>query len=388
MNIRTLTGADKEAQERLYSLSYVYPYFPSETPPDAAAQLKGNLGAFEDGELAAAVITHDFTCVFNGQRARLGGIGGVACRPESKRRGYAKALLDKSLEMMYKDGYVFSALYPFSNVFYRRLGYEFAFSHRRCFVERDTLTQFPVRGSFTAVNDANEHIVYELYERFSANLDFSLVRDEKLWQNFKKDGFNSMDYRYLYFSESGEPEGYLLAQNVSQDGNTFSVKDFAYLSGTALRSILGFIGSFNNHKNVVFDEAGHMNMLRLLAEPYDVKLEMSKRGMLRVVNVLSALSLLTAPQTDGSVVIGVMDEKLPQNNGAYELNCSQGRLAVSKTEKAPELTFTIPALSAAFSGLTDFDTLAMTSEGIVGATSNPLLRLLFPQRETNMNDHF
>ncbi|MDD3880800.1 MAG: GNAT family N-acetyltransferase [Eubacteriales bacterium] len=388
MDIRFLTGADKEAQEKLYSLSYIYPYFPQETPMGPDVTLDGTLGAFENGELAATVITHDFTCNFNGLRVKMGGVGGVACRPESKCKGYARVLLEKSLTAMYENGFVFSSLYPFSHEFYRNFGYEFAFSRRRCFITRETLADFRVKGSFVAMNDENEHYAREVYDKFSASLDYSLVRGDKLWGNFKPKKYSPMDYWYLYFSESGEPEGYIIAQNVQKDGNTFSVKDFAYLTPCALRSILGFIGSFNNHNNVVFDESGRMDMLMLLDEPYNVKLEAAKSGMLRVVNVMKALSLLKAPCFDGSVVIGTLDEQIPENSGSYEITAEKGKLTVKICEKAAEITFTMPALAAAFSGLSDFDTLVMSSSGITGDTGNPMLRALFPDRVTYLNDHF
>lgn len=58
-----------------------------------------------------------------GKIFNMGGIWGVATRPEARRQGYCRRVLTELLTAVRDSGAVFTTLYPFRESFYERLGY-------------------------------------------------------------------------------------------------------------------------------------------------------------------------------------------------------------------------------------------------------------------------
>jgi predicted acetyltransferase len=92
---------------------------------DANGTWRTGRGAFdENGKLAACLSLLSFEAQFDGSTVGLGGIGGVASRPEVRNSGNVRGLMASVLNEMADNGDVFSFLYPFSNEYYRKFGYE------------------------------------------------------------------------------------------------------------------------------------------------------------------------------------------------------------------------------------------------------------------------
>ena len=54
-----------------------------------------------------------------------GKMGGSECPASGrKRKKFIRNIFEYAMKEMYEDGYVFSYLYPFSHVYYRKFGYE------------------------------------------------------------------------------------------------------------------------------------------------------------------------------------------------------------------------------------------------------------------------
>ena len=83
-----------------------------------------NWGAFEEDTMFSTFAVTDFTQFFDGNQVKMGGIGGVASLPQYRRAGGIRACFQKALPILYREGYVFSYLYPFSTAYYRKFGYE------------------------------------------------------------------------------------------------------------------------------------------------------------------------------------------------------------------------------------------------------------------------
>ena len=53
----------------------------------------------------------------------MGGLGELATSPEVRRQGYASDMMNFGIELMHREGYVTSMLYPFKDTFYSAFGY-------------------------------------------------------------------------------------------------------------------------------------------------------------------------------------------------------------------------------------------------------------------------
>jgi GNAT superfamily N-acetyltransferase len=80
-----------------------------------------------DGALACHVGIYFRTATWNGQKIHIGGIGGVATRPDCRRRGYASVALDAAVQTMRDhDAAQFALLFcePHNFEFYRARGWQ------------------------------------------------------------------------------------------------------------------------------------------------------------------------------------------------------------------------------------------------------------------------
>jgi len=77
----------------------------------------------EDGEIVAALKVYPFTMLVNGAPIGMGGVSGVSCLPEARRKGHVGALLRYVLAEMRDRGQPLSALYTPHPALYRKYGY-------------------------------------------------------------------------------------------------------------------------------------------------------------------------------------------------------------------------------------------------------------------------
>lgn len=75
------------------------------------------------GKAVARLAIYPQTMNVRGVLLTSGGVGGVSSLPSGRRSGMVRALMHRSFEYMREDGQAVSALYPFRESFYQRLGY-------------------------------------------------------------------------------------------------------------------------------------------------------------------------------------------------------------------------------------------------------------------------
>ena len=139
--IRPMTNDDLLAYERLCSICYTYPAKHAPEPlPDEKLRIR--MGVFdEDGKLLSAMMQIPYSVRFGGETVPLIGIGGVVTDPAARGQRAIRHLFEEGLPRLYREGYVFSALYPFSHRFYRKFGYESAEFWRYAKFPRNALRQ-------------------------------------------------------------------------------------------------------------------------------------------------------------------------------------------------------------------------------------------------------
>ena len=79
--------------------------------------------AYEDDAPVACAVSTAMTQNVRGALLGMGGIWGVATHPAARRKGYCRQLMTRLLGAMHESGRPLSALYPFRESFYERLGY-------------------------------------------------------------------------------------------------------------------------------------------------------------------------------------------------------------------------------------------------------------------------
>ncbi len=320
-------------------------------------------GAFQDdGTMAACIVDWRFLANLNGHMVGMCGIGGVASLPEYRRQGHVRAIMAYILADAYDRGDVYSTLYPFSFVYYRKFGYELASWRYITTIPMTQMAHYKTFGS-TTEHKAGEDLApfKQIYDAFCKRYIYACDRDhapngKPLWQGWLPDTYNprkTKEYAYLWRDTDGTPGAYALVRPTgSGDDSAFDVYDYAFVSPRALRGLLGFLRLLDGQvKNIKISLPEDLPPHALFPEPYDVDCRCEPRGMVRLVNVGKALETLGQGAPDGSIVLGVTDEMLPRNSGSWRLTITEGKAAAEKTQDAPEWPLGIGPLSQLVAGV-------------------------------------
>ena len=257
MTVRNLTPADLDAHCRVSSAAFIWEYKPGEEsfPEDVTL-----LGCFnDDGELMADLeyIVRDAT--WEGGTVPCVCVGGVASLPHRRHGGAVRKLFEELERRAQAEGWAFGALYPFSDAYYRKFGYERYFHSLRLTVPMRVIETYAAGVPKEAMGSLELYEGGELtaellrvYNAFAAQRPLMLRREEAHLRWFYSKPFEKCEYCYLWRSPAGEFEGYL-QYKVNRAGSKVYVDEFCPLTDGAARGMLAFLrGYASKTDSVVF----------------------------------------------------------------------------------------------------------------------------------------
>lgn len=391
--IRRMTNDDLLQYQRLCSICYTYRATDAPQPlPEE--QLRMRMGVFApDGTLLSAMLQIPYNVRFAGETVRLLGIGGVVTDPCHRSEGHVRRLFEEALPRLYREGYVFSALYPFSHRFYRKFGYEPAEFWRNVEIPRASLRRDLVMADeivrLLPGDDASP--VKAVYEKYAADKHLALVRGDDAWKGILQGTpWEHLKYAYI-MKKSGKAIAYWVGTMHKEGWRcTLTLKDFAWTCPEGLEAIFAMIRRMNEVEGIVLHAQGGFDPRALVDEPYDVQWKEPCDGMLRVMNVERALVLLSAPPLPGTLHIRVTDGQIPENNGVFALACDGYSLSVTREDNAEaDMSCDIRGLSVLMAGGHSFDDcVRMGAACLHQEKRRRFAQLLFSRRELHMNQDF
>ncbi|MDD2431051.1 MAG: GNAT family N-acetyltransferase [Firmicutes bacterium] len=157
-----------------------------------------------------------------GKEFTCGGIGGVGTKEEFRKKGYSKAVLDKSLEVMREQDYDFSLLFGIPNYYYR-WGFASCFPQNRVEIatfqaERATLTH-------EVEKLLPEHFprLVEIYNQNNATRTGSVLRDPKEFTKLRVGSHFGIRASGYVFKRDGQIEGYLILDELDRRVNASEI---------------------------------------------------------------------------------------------------------------------------------------------------------------------
>jgi predicted acetyltransferase len=296
--------------------------------------------------LVACWLLHPFRMRLRRSLVSMGGIGLVGSRPDVRGQGSVRFLLEKSLETMREAGRVVSVLYPFSQSFYRKYGWELFTQSRRYELALGGI-QVPDDGSTSldavelSYPDEASKAFYNAYAAehytFAQRGDPEWRKALHLWPDHIARGVVKI--------VDGETVvgllGYTLYRRPDKEVATLTVRLFAHVSEEAKRAMLRYLKR-QSHQNPTVEL--HVPMDEVLW-PYVADSPTQHRihdeAMIRVVD-LARLDRLELDAPDTQLDVEVADPQAPWNAGVWTLRVHDG----SKTL----LRCGIGALSSVLSG--------------------------------------
>ena len=182
-------------------------------------------------------------------------VGGVGTRPEYRRRGYVRAMMEQLFLMAPEMGWSVSLLHPFSFAYYNKFKYQRVADHKILEFPLTALDNFPRSAKLARYTAARANDLAKVYGKFIERRNLSLVRPGPS-PYLATDNMQDVQ-AYLYYQVDGEPSGYIILKNnqyfsVNRNvGNGLDVYELVYTSPEALSSLLGFLRIFEGENDRV-----------------------------------------------------------------------------------------------------------------------------------------
>ena len=211
-------------EERIHYLAVCQTVFYGSPPLDIRGMIAGKvehddkgddpiIAAFDDGgNLLSGMTIIPYTILMHGKEVCMGGIAGVATKPEARGRGLVRQIFGKACQLMSKNNQIYSFLYPFSFDYYRKLGYEHCYPYYSVKIPTmQLMSSYPNPSQARAHEPGDDITPYAaLYESFTKNRNFAVVRDKKAWERLlDRDPYQRLQFTYL-FGPAGSPTAYVL----------------------------------------------------------------------------------------------------------------------------------------------------------------------------------
>lgn len=347
------------------------------------------LGCFENDRLAGLLHIYPYDMYFHGNTVPMGGIGLVSTLPQYRYYGCASKLLVKTIEIMKKRGYIFSALSPFAYAFYRKYGWELGFSNKRYIISIDELRGLGAgNGQFRILTLGDRDRLDKTYKESMAKYNGAIDRDEKNWESRLKTIGKNRNYGYGYSRQGNGLDGYIF---FSINDRVFHVHEMIYNSLEAKLELLRFIYNHNAQvKEVNWQAPIDDNTVLLLDNPR-IEQKIEPGMMIRVVDVVAALKSYKYPDTyNGTFTINIDDKWAPWNNGTFKVSIDQGTTRVDKIEDAgADISCSVNSFSQFMLGYIGLEKAIELGKVIV---HNPQavkeLKAIFKEQVTFMTDRF
>lgn len=311
-----------------------------ENPPSKADYYyEDTWAAFTDeGEMMAAICVIPYKVYFDGQVTDMAGVGGVCTYPHFRKGGSIRGMFEKFLPELYEKGVLFSYLYPFSETFYRKFGYERSGQKRIWKMELKNIPDFDYRelGEMKLCRSEKEFgPLKEAYEAFAANHNMCVSRDRFDWDHFKKINpflHNHFLHYYMRTTKDGGSEcgGYMLFDIVTEKDDEMAVdcKEFVYRDLEALRALLAFAKGFSgSYRFLRLNLPASCNLDYFVpdyAQSASNSAQTETFGMVRAVNVEKILQT-ACYQGSGEFSVQITDPTIEENNRIFTVRFLDGK---------------------------------------------------------------
>lgn len=369
---------------QLFSIAFETPFDPNDLTPFAQGPVIWAAFDEECGEMTSTVYITDYQVQFDGGRYKMGGVGGVASLPQYRRAGGIRACFQKALPAMYREGYVFSYLYPFSTAYYRKFGYESCVQRYLTVLDLRQLRQAEFSGSFQLARggDALLPAVRQLDARWEARYNMMVQHTEADYRwLLEADPAGKQEFVYAAFSEAGEPLGYAVFKKQDEpDGRNLVCSCFRFSGKDGFAALLHLFARFaSDHRFVKLRLPCSTAMQYLLPEWSlgAARWELQNVGMVRVVNAEAALRAARYCGS-GSAVLRLHDAQIEENNACFAVRFENGRaVSIARTDAQPDAALEISTFSALLCGVCDFPEARQYFSGLEGFNEAAPLEQVF-----------
>lgn len=322
-------------------------------------------------------------------------VGGVGTKPQYRRQGTVRALLEKLLPAAREYGWYVSILHPFSFSFYRKFGYERVADTVIANMPMSALDYLPRYADLIPLDEAEhpEDIV-SMFAAFNKNRNLSFERTSP--NEFKRSGCMT----YLYYNAEGKCTGYVITQIQNHYDNinrmisdNLVVWEIVYLDRDALTHLLSFLRMYEGElKTIRFRDIGLTPEVDLCLKHFmDTGYDIHPDIMARILDTEAMLRVNTYPTERGIFTLRVEDN-LPDVAGTFRVEYENGNCEIERLDSdlaKVDLTVGPTALAKLFYGTDAFNAeLVSYLDGVKMENDAADFFRAFPKRINGLYEHF
>lgn len=372
MIIRKIRENELKRSAQLSALAFEYPMEGAEqSPEDFIREVRerprsledlrwdSRWAAFEDDDatMMATFCVLPWRANFDGHEVGMGGIGGVATLPQYRRGGAIRRCFEAALSDMRAQGMTLSYLYPFSNAFYRRFGYELACDEARWRVKLSLLPSLDAPGCW-AMQEKGVDLTADIRAVDAARnrrYNCAVLAGDTEYGWTGEDPFVTRNYTFVYY-EGSAPLSYVTIQ--ARPHEDLRCLRLGFHDRRGLMGVLALLKRYAaDHEHALLPMPADIDLQGILPE-YSlggVERTIVQRGMVRAVNVERTLALARM-RGEGTLVICVSDGQIPENDGTFEASFAPGtENGVRRTDAAADVALTIQDFSRLIVGCCDLN---------------------------------
>ena len=347
------------------------------------------VGAFDSGDWVATAGAYGLRLTVPGGEVATGGITGVGVRPDHRRQGLLRRMIDWLFEDARRRDEPVAILLASEAAIYQRFGFGQA-SMASSFSLDTTATSVrsPVDlgpGARFRLVDGDEatKVFSAIYDRIRPLTPGAISRSEGLWRDWL-----SPDPEWMRRGEGiklravlevdGEPRGftiYRIQQGWAATGpsSTVNVQEVIAVDPEAEQAIWEWLLSMDLARTIAGRRMPVPHPLQhILLEPRRMGLTINDGLWLRILDVPAALEA-RGYVGSGSLVLDLTDELFEANAGRWQVSVDDRRATVSRSDAAPDLELDVAALAGAYLGGFRFVDLAAAGE-VLECQSGALMR--------------
>jgi predicted acetyltransferase len=324
------------------------------------------VGALDGDRWVGTSGAYGFRLTVPGGEVGASGITGVGVRPDYRRRGVLRQMMDWLFEDARRHAEPVAILIATEATIYRRFGFGQA-SSQSSFSVATTSIDFrePVdlgpgaRIRMVGVDEAVERFP-PIYDRVRPGLPGAVHRSEPKWRGFIVGDSPWMQRgqgpKFLAMVEvDAEPRGYAIyriEQGWGPTGpdSTLHVLEVTGVDPSAEQALWEWLFEMDLVRTISERRGPVPHPLQQwLVEPRRLGLTVGDGLYLRILDLTAALSA-RGYVGSGSLVLEVADDGIEANAGRWQLSVSDGRGSVARTSAAPDLELDVGTLAQVYLG--------------------------------------
>lgn len=329
------------------------------------------VAAFDGDDIVGTLVTASFDLALpGGTSLPMGGTTMVTVQPTHRRQGVLGSMMRAHLDDVRAREEPLAALWASETAIYGRFGFGIAAELADTRIDARTIRHIgdppPGRTRLLTTEDARR-LLPPVYDRVRPTIPGMLSRTEAWWEtryfhdpDHRRQGRSAA--RFVVHESNGGVDGYAIYRQKEKwddfpegEVNIIEVMPEALDAHAGLWRLLTSIDLFPN--------------VRYVNAPSDDILPWRVNDSRRVVRCVSDslwVRLLDIPRAlagrryaaEGSLVLGVRDPFLPENDGRYALTGSPTHAECNRTDAAADLTLDVDTLAAPYLGGPRFNRLA------------------------------